>query len=352
MKTLTASGNALAHLRRALHVEVEQQVDAVRAARGRTPRARCRRARRAPPPTPGTASVAHVLERRRGRRSGSRTPSVSPARGGARGVRDGEAQVAPSPRSTRARTVDLPAPEGAGHHDQAGQRGHSTFCTCSRRRSISVLSATTSCTTSADTALLPIVFASRASSWARKSRRLPAGPRRLAGPAAPGPRGCAAAAAPPSTSWRSTSAHDLLVEPRVVERRAPGRQRADLLEQGVAARGLARLRERASMPRRRRVDGGERRPRGPAAGARPRRRACRRGRPAPAPTTASSSRRALVVQAVRGASTHLQRAREARDVGDRDLAREAVLGLHLAQRAHQPADERPRSDHDRLRVAR
>ena len=39
MKTVTASGIARAHLRRALHVEVQQQVHALARARARSPRA-------------------------------------------------------------------------------------------------------------------------------------------------------------------------------------------------------------------------------------------------------------------------------------------------------------------------
>ena len=53
---------------------------------------------------------------------------------------------------------------------------HSTFCTCSRICSISTLSSSAACDTSASTDFEPSVFASRCSSCARKSRRLPALP--------------------------------------------------------------------------------------------------------------------------------------------------------------------------------
>jgi len=60
---------------------------------------------------------------------------------------------------------------------------------------------------------------------------------------------------------------------------------------------------------------------------------------------------AFVVQAVR-ALHDLQRARKARDVRDRDLSRQGVFGLDLAQRAHEAAHDRPRGDHDPFFVAR
>ena len=67
-------------------------------------------------------------------------------------------------------------------------------------------------------------------------------------------------------------------------------------------------------------------------------------------TTASSSWR-LVVEAVRPFD-HFQRAGEARHVRDRDLSRERVLRLDLAQRPHQAAHDRAGSDDDALTVAR
>src|SRR6185437_10286321 len=53
---------------------------------------------------------------------------------------------------------------------------HSRFCTCSRICSISTLSSSETCDSSASTDFEPSVFASRCSSCARKSRRLPTVP--------------------------------------------------------------------------------------------------------------------------------------------------------------------------------
>ena len=121
-------------------------------------------------------------------------------------------------------------------------RGYSTFCTCSRTRSTSSFSATTSCTTAALAALLPMVFTSRAISWARKSRRLPQGPVASIAGARLGD-----VAAQALHLLRDVvplhGPRDLLVQPRVVEAHLRG-QPADLLDQGLAARRLAVLGQR------------------------------------------------------------------------------------------------------------
>ena len=112
MKTLTASREGAAHLRRPLHVQVQEQVDAVRARRGRTPRATCRRARRAPRPTPGTG-LGRIISSKTARSTKWYSHAVRLARPRlARGVGDREAQVGHLAPGTRLSIVDLPAPEG------------------------------------------------------------------------------------------------------------------------------------------------------------------------------------------------------------------------------------------------
>ena len=167
-------GQLLAHLRRALHVEVEQDVDALARAPARSPRAPSRRGCRAPRPTRAAAPRRAAARTPPGPRSGTRRRPAR-RRAGARVVCETEKRIPPSSRSTRARTVVLPAPEGAETTITIGPALTQRSAPARGSRSISVLSATTSRIASASWALLPTVLASRISSCARKSRRLPAG---------------------------------------------------------------------------------------------------------------------------------------------------------------------------------
>ena len=66
--------------------------------------------------------------------------------------------------------------KAAGQPTRPSGPFHSTFCACSRMRSISVLSATTACEIGASCAFAPSVLASRAISWRKKSSFRPHGP--------------------------------------------------------------------------------------------------------------------------------------------------------------------------------
>ena len=222
--------------------------------------ARCRRARSCTsrPLQEAIRAATMALELGRRRRSGSRRRPVSPGRG-RRVVCETEKRRSRTAASTRARIVDFPAPDGADTTNRLGRAAHSTFCTCSRSRSISVLRATTSCTTGADRGLAAdgVGLAAPAPGPGSRAacRRASLPPQRLARLA---PRGCAAAATSSRDVGRSTSAHDLLVEPRVLEaqllaqRRAPSRaacSRARAPRSGAV--------EASSMRGRRGLDGGQ-----------------------------------------------------------------------------------------------
>ena len=124
----------LAHLGRALHVEVEQRgPPRPRSARSYSARrgpvelaVDFRRLQEAPP-------AAHGSRRRRGPRSGSARPPSLPRRAGARGVGHGEAQV-PHLLEHAGEDGRLAGARRPGHHDRGWAGGHSTFCTCSRKR--------------------------------------------------------------------------------------------------------------------------------------------------------------------------------------------------------------------------
>src|SRR5690606_31514205 len=101
-----------------------------------------------------------------------------PGAGRTGGHRNGKANIAPT-LGQAAGQCGFPRPGGRRKDDREGHGcgpsglHHSTFSTCSRKRSTSSLIATTRCAISALFALDPIVFASRCISCTRKESRFP-----------------------------------------------------------------------------------------------------------------------------------------------------------------------------------
>ena len=225
--------------------------------------------------------------------------------------------------STRARTVDLPAPEGAETTTRAGSlltQRSAPARAASRPR---VLSPPRSCTRAASSRPCSRRCWPRASAPGPGSR---GACRRGLRPGEQlprhGPRGCAGAGSPRPCRARSTEPHDLLVQTRSRPGPAPARPPAPsprgppaappgspgppLDPAPAAASIVARARSSSSL---------QTRPLGPRIPSSP-----SRARP-----TSSSSAWLRLLGPGRAASATLERPRKAHDVGDRHLPVEPVL---------------------------
>ena len=159
---------------------------------------RCRRGCRGPRPTRGARPRSRSRSKAAPSTKWYSTPSRSAARGGARGVGDREADPAELAQDA-GEHGRLPRPGGRRDHDHAsGSRSLNVLHLLAEPLDLRLERPPPRGPRPRPATLLPMVLASRISSWARKSRRLPAGaPSRRPAARAPTPRGCAAAAAPP-----------------------------------------------------------------------------------------------------------------------------------------------------------
>ena len=252
-----------------------------------------------------------LLELAARRRSGTRTPVASrpgAARAWCARPRSGGRR---SSASTRLRTVDLPAPEGPGR-PRSGSAGAPTQRSApARGPARSRLERD------------HLLHQRRGDGLAADACWPPAP---APGPGSPAacPQGPSAASSPrawatwlrrrwssSATSWRSTSAHHLLVQPRLVQAQLLAQLARTFSSERLAPLRLPRLRQPLDA-RGRRLHRVERRARGRPRGARPPPRASRPARQRllerrPAGRAAALSSRLVGLQ-------HLQRAREARHV--------------------------------------